>query len=922
VKTEQDEIAAADGKIVSQTDYDGLGRKALTWYMAPEGEIDTQYAYDGKNRLSSVSNPGSLAQLTKYTYDVLDRPVTVTAQDGSVTSYAYVGDKNSLTNTKLEIDPALAGQTNGNNRLYYTDALGHLVQVNENVTSWQSQTYGQSGQPTYTTTYGYFDLLDDLNLVCQNGTITTTQICSTGTGVQSRSFIYDSLKRLHQAANPESGTTAYSYDYSGNLSTRTDANGTVITFSAYDGMNRATGKSYAPGTGVASTPSVSYTYDSTTAAPCSLPSSGNLKGLLTQVTNGASTTNYTGYDWAGRPACSSQTTGTPTYAMQYTYDLAGLMTTFKLPSGRLQTIAYDTAGRASGVSATYDASAVSYAGAFAYFPNRSLANVSLGPNSLIQQYCQNSRLQIVGVRLGAAGGATTANCANSSDPLNLGFAYGSAGYNNGNLTSELLNAPLNTSQTFTYDAYNRLATAAEGTATWSETYKFDVTGNANASLGNRYVSASSGLSLVPSSFTPTANTNFNSNNQLSIQASTYDSAGSLKTIGGYSFTYDAENRQVSNAVNGSNTYSYDGEGHRVQKVSGGVTTVYVYDAEGEVAAEYSTAPPGPAATLYLTADHLGSTRLTSNAAGTAVGYHDYLPFGEEIPSTVGGRGSLYGETELTQKFTAKERDAETASSAMQALDYFGARYFSGTMGRFASPDPLMGSAKISSPQSWNRYAFVFNNPLRFTDPTGMYTCQGTADQCNQFEKNRASILKSKDSDAVRAANAYGKANTDNGVVVRFADNLGDRGGTASRIDSGLRADPNDSSKFQATLAVTIQSDNIGNQETIAHEGSHVADYQAFVNSIDMAGSMDQSLNITHMATEVRAYELSIQYALSGNGNLNFGPCGGVGQECKFSPGMMPAVRDQKIMDLLADPRNRYTGLNTVLYPELLRPQQK
>ena len=77
---------------------------------------------------------------------------------------------------------------------------------------------------------------------------------------QSRSFTYDSLKRLVQAVNPESGAIKYSYDNSSNLSTRTDANSTVLTFSAYDGMNRATGKSYAPGSGVASTPSVTYAY--------------------------------------------------------------------------------------------------------------------------------------------------------------------------------------------------------------------------------------------------------------------------------------------------------------------------------------------------------------------------------------------------------------------------------------------------------------------------------------------------------------------------------------------------------------------------------------------------------------------------------------------------------------------------------------
>jgi RHS repeat-associated protein len=67
------------------------------------------------------------------------------------------------------------------------------------------------------------------------------------------------------------------------------------------------------------------------------------------------------------------------------------------------------------------------------------------------------------------------------------------------------------------------------------------------------------------------------------------------------------------------------------------------------------------------------------------------------------------------RYTGKERDAETG------LDYFGARYYASSMGRFSSPDPQGNSyADFSNPQSWNMYAYVMNNPLKFTDPTGMY----------------------------------------------------------------------------------------------------------------------------------------------------------------------------------------------------------
>ena len=64
--------------------------------------------------------------------------------------------------------------------------------------------------------------------------------------------------------------------------------------------------------------------------------------------------------------------------------------------------------------------------------------------------------------------------------------------------------------------------------------------------------------------------------------------------------------------------------------------------------------------------------------------------------------------------SGKERDNESG------LDYFGARYFSGAQGRFNSPDPLLNSGRPWLPQSWNRYAYTLNNPLRYIDPKGLY----------------------------------------------------------------------------------------------------------------------------------------------------------------------------------------------------------
>jgi len=105
---------------------------------------------------------------------------------------------------------------------------------------------------------------------------------------------------------------------------------------------------------------------------------------------------------------------------------------------------------------------------------------------------------------------------------------------------------------------------------------------------------------------------------------------------------------------------------------------------------------------------------------------DYLPFGEELAVGVGGRttpysGGVYpsGPDIESQKFTGKERDAETG------LDFFGARYFSGAQGRFITPDwsdeaTPVPYADLHDPQSLNLYTYGRNNPLTNADTDGHF----------------------------------------------------------------------------------------------------------------------------------------------------------------------------------------------------------
>ena len=183
------------------------------------------------------------------------------------------------------------------------------------------------------------------------------------------------------------------------------------------------------------------------------------------------------------------------------------------------------------------------------------------------------------------------------------------------------------------------------------------------------------------------------------------------------FGYDAEHLEVSFSATGT-SYSYDGNGQRVLKAGGGVSTVYVYDAAGALAAEYSSATPGssPCTTCYVSVDHLGSVRMVTDQSGTVVARHDYLAFGEEIGAGYAGRtnAGLWGASDnADQRFTGQVRDVETG------LDYFNARYYESPLGRFMSPDPENAGTDATNPQTWNAYVYGVNSPLSGTDPSGL-----------------------------------------------------------------------------------------------------------------------------------------------------------------------------------------------------------
>ncbi len=143
---------------------------------------------------------------------------------------------------------------------------------------------------------------------------------------------------------------------------------------------------------------------------------------------------------------------------------------------------------------------------------------------------------------------------------------------------------------------------------------------------------------------------------------------------------------------------------------------------------------------WLVSDQLSTPRIVIDLSGNlnTTKRFDYLPFGEELKSSNGLRGTTLGYAassadHIRQKFTSYERDVESG------LDYAHARYYSSTQGRFTGPDIPLIDQYTTDPQSWNLYAYVGNKPLTNTDPFGLWKkrpdCEGNSPQCYESDRS-------------------------------------------------------------------------------------------------------------------------------------------------------------------------------------------
>ncbi|MDP8265860.1 MAG: SpvB/TcaC N-terminal domain-containing protein [Candidatus Aceula meridiana] len=302
------------------------------------------------------------------------------------------------------------------------------------------------------------------------------------------------------------------------------------------------------------------------------------------------------------------------------------------------------------------------------------------------------------------------------------------------------------SQYFSYDALNRLIQAQGNYGI--KTYQYDAIGNIIEKDGKAYAYGENGAG--PHAVTSLSDGTVFSYDENGNMIEMIDDEGKF-----WQYNYDAENRLVEVKKNSAlkAQYVYDGEGGRTQKIvyQGGAQC---YDNNGKnkffdlgkfagdshvnssvsiaigkkttqyIGSLYEENSDGPLTYIYLGNrriasvkngeimyyfnNHLGSINATTDAQGEVKELCEYLPFG------LFSRHEMYGDSSQVSHFyfTGKKLDDETG------LYYYGARYYNPLIGRFLTADPMMPNPTNS--QSLNRYSYVYNSPLCYTDPSGNF----------------------------------------------------------------------------------------------------------------------------------------------------------------------------------------------------------
>ncbi len=603
-------------------------------------------------------------------YDLFDRIIEKTAPDDGITSFNYDGEinyngmKTVITNPLLQtktVEKNPDGTENvvvddlGNKIEYYYDAAGNLVQT-----------------------------------IDPNG--------------NTISITYDGIDRKVTMNDPDLGLWSYEYNIFGDLLSQTDGNTQTISM-AYDQLGRKTQRT---------TPEETYTWEW----------DSEKLGYLTEV-SGDDYRRQHQYDSLSRP--SSVTTHLSAGNLQETFTANNIYDAYSRisritnsDSGLVQDFAYSDYG-------TLNSKTVTAAGTT--LTSWNLMEADARGRATLEKVNSENGLMWLRNSHNPQKGYIEEIQAESLIGVVQQLQYDWDTIGNLELRTDALDYK---QESFTYDELNRLKTATLGTQTTSVNY--DAIGNITwkSDVGSyTYGENGAGPHAVTSVDTTTALTT--PYRGFSPQGGyQYDSVGNLVSGGGRNVEWTGFNKpsRMFGSSGADVLYSYGSEDQRIVKdVAGGILTAYAdkdyrveYDENGVFLRNLITIPLGSItgevsldvvegdSIHYLLPDHLGSPATVIDEDFTIIERLSFDPWGQRRDADWSPASNEITAT-TPIGFTGHEMDDEISLVNMNA------RMYDPVLGRFLSADTLIPDP--NDLQSFNRYSYVRNKPLKVTDPTGM-----------------------------------------------------------------------------------------------------------------------------------------------------------------------------------------------------------
>ena len=671
---------------------DLLGRTIQTHSDVLGGAISkTRTSYDTMGRVRLRSAPSfSTAQL-KYVeilYDVLDRPTRYSRHVHDATSskqYSYVYYNGLQVTTK---------DAEGNQTWKIHDVLGRVHQSHDNLAHYQQFDYDA---------FGAARKVRD----CISSTCTTLTEMTYEYGAEAFKVSSDDMSL---------GLWHYSYNALGEMSAYNDAKtggslpSTATATFTYDKLGRPLTRTEPEGT-------TSWTWG--------VAASSHNIGRLHSVTSPGHSQQFW-YDSKGRLA-KHRRVGGGTYDFDYVYDSnTGLLSSIQYPAS--------SGGYRFKVLHEYDHGILkrvkrSDSGQTVYWE----AQTQDAFGNVIDEDFGNGSSTVRGFD-GVTGRLDYIDTFKGSTQLqDLSYSWDKVG----NLLSrtDLMRSGTPT-EAFMYDSLNRLTDAdVSGAASTNLDLTFDPNGNIknkdDVSSSNWTYHSTNKHAVVTAgsnSYAYDANGNMTSRKGDSIVWTSYNYPSELNEANRtFEYSYDADRQKWKQiyTINGSSETTYFA-GRRFEKNlnSNGTDYRHYVIANGRAVAMFVDKTSGSDFTRYFLHDHLGSQDGIVEDNGTTIQVSDsFSAYGERRDPT-----DWVGDTSQSNKVkladTTDRGYTDHVNMINTSLIHMNGRVYDAEIGRFLSPDPHV--ANPMSTQGFNRYAYVENNPMRYTDPSGFcidgYSC--------------------------------------------------------------------------------------------------------------------------------------------------------------------------------------------------------